>query len=88
MIEKELEVANRLGLHARPAAKIAQVAAKHSASVKIIVDGMEINAKSVMGIMMLAADKGTKLRFVVEGDGEQALMDEIERLFKAKFDEE
>ena len=56
--------------------------------VKIFKDGMEINAKSVMGIMMLAADKGSVLKFVIDGEGEQLLMAEIEKLFADRFDED
>ena len=88
MIEKTLVIKNRLGLHARPAALFAQTASRFQSSVKVCKDDLDVNGKSVMGLMMLAADQGSKLRLQVEGNDEAQALAELEKLFERKFDED
>jgi phosphocarrier protein len=88
MIQHEVEIINSLGLHARPAAQFVKVAAQSKSEVSIIKDGMRINGKSIMGVMMLAAEKGSKLTIEVEGPDEQEVMVKLVDLFRNKFYEE
>lgn len=86
---RELEVINRLGLHARPSAMLVQLANQFACELFVSRDGEdEVNAKSIMGVMMLAAGKGVMLRFRALGPDGARLLDEIERLFQSKFNEE
>jgi phosphocarrier protein len=85
---KELEVINKLGIHARPAAMFVKVANQFEAEILIEKDGEKVNGKSIMGLMMLAAGPGTKLKVEANGgDAAQAIL-AIEALLKRKFDEE
>jgi phosphocarrier protein len=88
MLEKVLTIKNRLGLHARPAALFAQTASRYQAAVKVCKEDLEVNGKSVMGLMMLAAEQGSKLRILVEGADEAQALTEIEKLFNRRFDED
>ncbi len=87
MIEKELEVKGRAGIHARPASKLAEVASSFSSSVEIIKDTMTVNAKSIMGIITLGATYKTKLLFKIDGPDEREAMAAIEKLFDHNFEE-
>ncbi len=74
LIRKEIVVANRTGLHARPAAIFVQIANKFDSDITIIKDAQEVNGKSIMGILMLAAEKGARITIVADGeDAEQAV---------------
>jgi phosphocarrier protein len=88
MIEAEFTIKNRLGLHARPAAMFVQTAAKFRSDIKVSKGDVEVNGKSVMGLMMLAAECGSKVRVVAEGADEKKAVDELGRLFDKKFDED
>lgn len=88
MIEQELKIINRLGLHARPAALIAQTAAGFTSDIQLSKDSVSVNAKSIMGVMMLAAECGASLRLSVNGVDEQAAAQAIAQLFENKFNEE
>jgi phosphocarrier protein len=88
MIQQEVEIINSLGLHARPAAQFVKVATLSKSEVSIIKDGMRINGKSIMGVMMLAAEKGSRLTIEVEGPDEQEVMVKLVDLFRNKFYEE
>jgi len=88
MIQQEVEVINTLGLHARPAAQFVKLAALSKSTVFIEKDGTRINGKSIMGVMMLAAEKGSKLMIVVEGPDEQEVIVKLVDLFRNKFFEE
>jgi phosphocarrier protein HPr len=88
MMEKVLTIRNRLGLHARPAALLAQTAGRYQSAVRVLKDDLEVNGKSVMGLMMLAAECGSKLRILVEGTDEGQALAEIETLFNKNFDED
>ena len=87
---REVEVINKLGLHARPCALLVQLTNQFNADlfVKRSDDPEEVNAKSIMGVMMLAAGQGTTLCFRAVGDDGPALLDEIEKLFQSKFNED
>ncbi len=87
-IEKELTVVNRLGLHARPAAMFVRIASRHRAEIWVAKEGEEINGKSIMGLMMLAAGQGSKLRIRCDGPDADKAMEELEELIKAGFNEE
>ena len=88
MITKEIKITNRLGLHARPAALLVQTAGQFTCEIKIIKDQVEVNAKSIMGVMMLAAEYGSTLQLLCEGADEQKAAQAIEDLFKNRFNEE
>ncbi len=88
MAEKEFEIINRLGLHARAAAQFVQLASKFVAEVFVEKDDFEVNGKSIMGILMLAAPKGSLIKVRTEGaDAEEALA-AIGQLINDKFGEE
>lgn len=84
-----LSVKNKMGIHARPAAMIVRISNKYpSTELWVEKDGEEVNGKSIMSLMMLAAGKGSELKFIAQGDDSQIMLDEIEDLFNRKFDEE
>jgi phosphocarrier protein HPr len=85
---KELTVVNKLGIHARPAALFVKTANRFACDILVEKDGETVNGKSIMGLMMLAAGPGSKLRIHVEGKDAPAAMLEIESLLKRKFDED
>jgi len=88
MIQRELLVSNKLGLHARATAKLVQTLAGFTCSATLSAKGREVNAKSIMGVMLLAAGFGTNVTIRVEGEDEIAAMDAVSSLFERKFDEE
>lgn len=88
MIRREVVVLNELGIHARPASQVVKAAAASPADFWIEKDGQKVNGKSIMGVMMLAAGKGSKIIIEADGEGEEELLDEIEKLIKDKFGEE
>lgn len=88
MIVKSYRISNRLGLHARPAALFVQEAAKFKSKVLVVKDGVEVNGKSVMGLMLLAAESGSTMTIKADGPDEQAVHEALEKLFNRKFDEE
>ena len=87
MISKEIEIINKLGLHARAAAKFVTCASRYSSDVKVMFNGREVNGKSIMGIMMLAAAKGSTLTLTTEGDDEQEAFNALEELINDRFGE-
>jgi len=88
LMTKEFLVSNKLGIHARPAAMFVKVANRFTCDIFVEKDGEKVNGKSIMGLMMLAAGPGSKLKVLAEGhDASQALA-EIETLLSRKFDEE
>jgi phosphocarrier protein len=88
LIEKIFVVKNRLGLHARPAAMFVQEAARYKSSIVVVKEGLEVNGKSVMGLMLLAAESGAKLTIKADGADELAAVEALGRIFERKFDEE
>lgn len=87
MVEQELVVSNRLGLHARAAAKLVQLSGRFSAKVTLICRGREVNAQSILGVMMLAAAKGVTVVVRAGGDDEDAALAAVIDLFERRFDE-
>ena len=87
MIEREVVIKNRTGLHTRPAATLVKTASKYKADFFIYKDGMEINGKSIIGVMTLAAEQGSTLNLKFEGEDEVAAAEEIIALFERGFDE-
>ena len=88
MIERELLVANRLGLHARATAKLVQLLSGYRSNATLSAKGREVNAKSIMGVMLLAAGKGTPVLLRVEGEDESDAADAVSGLFARLFDED
>lgn len=87
MIEKTIQVENKLGVHARPSAMLVKAATKFRSEFHIEKEGMKVNGKSIMGVMMLAAECGSELNIIIDGPDEEYLLKEIEKLFKEKFGE-
>ncbi|MGH8810291.1 MAG: HPr family phosphocarrier protein [Noviherbaspirillum sp.] len=87
MIQQEIEIINKLGLHARASAKLTQLAAKFKSEVWISRNARRVNAKSIMGVMMLAAGKGAKVTLEADGADEQACFDALTELIQNKFGE-
>jgi phosphocarrier protein len=88
MLQREVEIINRLGPHARASARLTQVAGQFTADVWISRNGRRVNAKSIMGVMMLAAAKGARVVIETDGPDEAAAMRAIESLIAARFDED
>lgn len=88
MVQHDLKIINQLGLHARPAALIAQTAGNYACSISLTKDGVRVDAKSIMGVMMLAAEHGATLRLTTEGKDEKEAAAAIKTLFENKFNEE
>jgi phosphocarrier protein HPr len=87
-VEKDISIVNRLGLHARPAAMFVRIATRFRSEVWVSKEGEEVNGKSIMGLMMLAAGQGSKLRIRCEGPDADKAMEELEELIKARFNED
>ncbi|MCE7031866.1 HPr family phosphocarrier protein [Lysobacter sp. GX 14042] len=87
MIERELIVGNQLGLHARATARLVQLLSGYACSATLVAKGREVNAKSIMGVMLLAAGRGTRVLLRVSGEDEQACADAAAGLFERHFDE-
>jgi len=87
MVKREIKVTNKLGLHARASAKLTQTASKFKSQVFLTRNGRRVNAKSIMGVMMLAAGIGSSVELETEGEDEAAAFEAIEGLFADKFGE-
>ena len=87
MIKKTIPVVNKLGLHARAASKLVKMTAGFASSIQLTANGQQVDAKSIMGILMLAAAQGTSLELEVEGDDEQIAADAVTGLFADYFGE-
>jgi phosphocarrier protein HPr len=87
MLRREIEIINKLGLHARASAKLTQTAAKYQSDVSLERNGRRVNAKSIMGVMMLAAGKGAKVTFETDGPDEADAMDALATLVNEYFGE-
>ena len=88
MVEKILTVRNRAGIHARPASLIAQMANKFQSEISLEKDSIVVNAKSIMGVITMAAGYNTTITLKVEGSDEQDAANAIEKLFEGKFEED
>lgn len=88
MIEKVYTVSNRLGLHARPASLLVKTTTRFHSTVKIMKEGQEIDGKSIMGLLMLAAGPGTELKFIADGPDEVDVLKAVDDLFARRFDDD
>ena len=87
MISQSLTIINKLGLHARAAAKLATLAGRYSSTIQISTQGKEVDCKSVMSLMLLAASKGTDITISATGDDEQEAINAVVELINNRFDE-
>ena len=87
MIEREATIVNQEGLHARPAAKIVRLASTFDSEIELFKDGLAVNGKSIMGVMMLAAGKGAKVLLEADGPDEEACLAALSGLINDKFGE-
>ncbi len=87
MTVREVEIKNKLGLHARAAAKLVHCAARFKSDIKIRKGDEEVDGKSILGILLLAAGRGAMITVKADGEDEQAAVADIEKLIDAKFDE-
>jgi phosphocarrier protein len=87
MPEREVKIVNKLGIHARPAAEIVKTSARFKSTITIIRDDLEVNAKSIMGVMMLAAEQGATIKLRAEGPDADAALDALAALIAGKFGE-
>ena len=87
MIERTVQIVNKNGLHARPAAEIVRISARFQSEITLVKDGMEVNGKSIMGVMMLAAECGSSLLMRADGDDADAALDALSTLIVNKFGE-
>jgi len=88
MVEREVAIINKWGIHARPAAQLAQRASKFKAEIKLRRLNLEVNAKSIMGVLMLAAEMGSKIIIIAEGPDENEALQAIADVIQSKFGEE
>lgn len=88
MLNREIEIINKLGLHARAAAKLVSCASSYASDVYLLRNGQRVNGKSIMGVMMLAANQGTLLELEIDGGDENAAMQAIVSLVENRFGEE
>jgi len=87
MPEREVKIVNKLGIHARPAAEIVKTAGKFRSSITIVRDDLEVNAKSIMGVMMLAAEFGATIVIRALGDDAESAIDALATVIANKFGE-
>ena len=88
MIETEVKIANRLGLHARAAARFVQLANRFQSSIAVVKGVSKVDGKSILGLLTLAAAKGTRLRLTADGDDEKQALAQLARLVRERFGEE
>ena len=88
MLQREVEIVNRLGLHARASAKLTQVASQFESDIWVSRNGRRVNAKSIMGVMMLAAAQGSTIVLETDGPDEVEAMHAVSQLIASRFDED
>lgn len=88
MLNKEIEIINKLGMHARAAAKFVTLAQTFTSDIRIARNGREVNGKSIMGVMMLAAAKGSTIELIINGEDEDNAMQHLVQLINNRFDEQ
>ncbi|HEX23108.1 MAG TPA: HPr family phosphocarrier protein [Chromatiales bacterium] len=88
MSQRRVTIVNKLGLHARAAAKLVATAGRFESEIKLLKAHAEVNAKSILGVMMLAAAKGSELTLIAEGTDESDALDALEDLIARRFDED
>jgi phosphocarrier protein HPr len=87
LVEREVEIVNRAGMHARPAAEFVKIAGRFSADIRVEKDGLEVNGKSIMGVLMLAAERGSRLRLSAKGKDAEDALDALADLVRRGFEE-
>jgi len=87
MPERTVQIVNKAGLHARPAAEIVKLATRYQSDITVVRDELEVNGKSIMGVMMLAAECGSRLQLKAEGPDADEALDALTTLFQSKFGE-
>jgi len=87
MVRKDITIINKLGLHARAAAKLVTLASEFESDIQLARGSRQVNAKSIMGVMMLAAGKGTSLELIATGADEEAAVQRLEKLVMDRFGE-
>ena len=87
MIKRDITITNKLGLHARAAAKLVSTASGFASTIQIRKDGQEVNGKSIMGVMMLAASRGTAVTLLANGEDEEAAIAAMVQLIDSRFGE-
>ena len=85
---KELTILNALGMHARPSARFVKISNRYKSEIWVEKDGEQVNGKSIMGLMMLAAGQGSKLKVTAEGPDAEKAIEDLEHLVQTRFDEE
>ena len=88
MVKREMNILNTSGLHAHPAAALVKLALKYSSKIKLQKDGLEVDGKSIMGVMTLAAEKGSSVTIIADGEDEEQALNEICDIIGNKFGEE
>ena len=88
MIQREIKIINKLGLHARAASKFVQLASRFSSSIELVKNEQKVNGKSIMGVMMLAAACGTALTLITEGEDETEAASQLQALIESRFGED
>jgi phosphocarrier protein HPr len=88
MVTREVTIINKLGLHARPAAQLVKTASRFSSEIFFKKGSLEVNGKSIMGVMMLAAEKGSRITITADGDDEVQALEALAEVFQMKFGEE
>ena len=87
MVERTVQIVNKNGLHARPAAEIVKISSRFQSEITLVKDGMEVNGKSIMGVMMLAAECGSSIELRAEGSDAEAAVEALASLIANKFGE-
>jgi len=87
MIERTVTIVNKAGMHTRPASNIVKIASKYRSDFYIVKNGYSINGKSIIGVMTLAAEQGSKLTLKLDGEDEQKAADELQKFFDEGFGE-
>lgn len=85
MVERTITIENESGLHARPAATFVRHAAQFTSDITLIKDGLRVNGKSIMGVMMLAAEQGSQIQIIVSGEDEEAALQALIHLIESHF---
>jgi phosphocarrier protein len=88
VIERKVTITNPLGIHARPSALIVQTASRFKSEVFFIRDDLRVNGKSIMGVMMLAAEMGSEITIQAEGEDERECIEALQQAFQVRFDDE
>jgi phosphocarrier protein len=87
MVQREVEIVNRAGMHARPAAEFVKIAGRFRADIRVEKDGLEVNGKSIMGVLMLAAERGSRLRLSAKGSDAEDAVNALSDLVRRGFEE-